>query len=239
MMDTIKDLANSDSQEVRGLRVRYIRDKILGLSRNKFSKRHKALEITVSTLQNWEDARYGGLTEKGARKLIEAFACEGIQCSLQWLLFGIGEAPPEARDYNLIVSGISTTKSSRDFTSETHVSFNDEETIAKELRYFHELHADALDAIVSDDGLSPYFEPGDYVAGIRLVGQEINKAIGLNCIVQTQQGQILVRKLEAGSQPGYYTLICTNPHTNEAQKLLDMKLFSVAPIVWLRKPIKI
>ncbi len=235
-MTNDKGPESTDSQEARGSRARYIRDKILGLSRNKFSKRHKDLELTVSTLQNWEDARYGGLTEKGARKLIEAYAREGIQCSLQWLLFGIGDAPPEVRDFNLIVENKATAQ----FPQSNASLVADEESIVKELRYFRELHIEAIDAIVNDDGLSPYFEPGDCVAGIRLTGQAINKAIGLNCIIQTHLGQILIRKLEAGTQPNLYTLTCTN---HEAQvpepQLFDVKLFSVAPIIWLRKPLSI
>ena len=236
----IENLRQGDSIEIRGQRVKYIRETILGLSRNKFSQRHKDLELTVSTLQNWEDARYGGLTEKGGRKLIEAFAREGVQCSLQWLLFGTGEAPPEARDFNLVIENITAKQAVQILADTGNKSLTDEESIAKELRYFRELHVDAIDAIVSDDGLSPYFEPGDCVAGIRLNGQDIRKAIGLPCIIQTQLGQVLVRKLEAGSQMGYYTLLCTNPHTQVKDiKATEVKLFSAAPIVWLRKPIRI
>lgn len=236
-MNNDKELESTDSQEARGIRARYIREKVLGLSRNKFSKRHKDLELTVSTLQNWEDARYGGLTEKGARKLIEAFAKEGINCSLQWLLFGIGDAPPEIRDFNLVVANIVGSKATADFPPSNLPRVTDEESIAKELRYFRELHVDAIDAIVNDDGLCPYVEPGDCVAGIRLTGQDIHRAIGFNCIIQTYTGQILVRKLEAGSEPGLFTLICTNLDTQVSDaKLLNVKLFSVAPIIWLRKP---
>jgi hypothetical protein len=223
---------NPDSAKERGNRVRYMRIELLHVSRNALVKKYTDL-LSMSAIQNWEDGRYGGLTEKGAKKLIEVFARENIDCSLQWLLYGIGSAPVN-------FSGIARfSLNSADIITDKQPPVTDEEAIHKELRFFKAIHVDTMDAIVRDDALSPILTIGDYVAGIRWTGKEINQAIGQLCIIQTYDGLFLTRKLEASPQPGYYKLVCTNLDTLLTLPLANnVKLFSVASIVWVRKPLK-
>ncbi len=83
----------SESQQLsiaQGNRVKYLR-KITHLSRRAFALKHG---ISPGTLQNCEDGRYlGGLTDKMAQTLILAFRTEGIECELNWLLYGEGQEP--------------------------------------------------------------------------------------------------------------------------------------------------
>jgi transcriptional regulator with XRE-family HTH domain len=213
------------SPESRGKRVRSIREH-LRLSRNDMQIKYG---ISAASLQNWEDARYGGLSEKGAKRLIIAFKAAGVECTLQWLLYGLGQAPLPGLVYGQELTPIASI-------AENAASY-DIMAIAKELRVFHQLHADAIDTMVADDGMLPYLDLGDYVAGQRYYGQDIAKAIGLNCIVQTASGQTLVRQLQLSEQKASYKLLCTNSAANADQLVIaDVQLFSAAPIIWIRKP---
>lgn len=49
--------------------------------------------IPVSTLQNWEAPRYGGMTDSGARRIIAVFRKMGLHVSFEWLMHGIGSDP--------------------------------------------------------------------------------------------------------------------------------------------------
>src|ERR1700732_705203 len=73
----------------RGNRARALRHS-LRFSRRKFCERYG---IAQATLQNWEDARYGGLSENGAHTLIRAYKNEGIDVAIEWLWYGIGNPP--------------------------------------------------------------------------------------------------------------------------------------------------
>jgi len=202
----------------RAERIRYLR-KLLDISREKFATKYG---IAYGSLQNWEDVRYGGLTENGACLLVPAFQAEGItSCSIEWLLYGKGEPPARQSFLDQFLAP----------------KIDDDRILAEELQLFAKLHPNSIDAKVVDDGLSPYLVQGDHVAGEKLFAEDIVKAVGKPCIVQTQAGLILIRKLESGGQAGCYDLVCTNSTTTVSPSLeKDVKLFSAAPIIWIRKP---
>lgn len=206
----------------RAKRIRALRE-AFGYSRNKFCEKHAKYGIKIGTLQAWEDARWNGVSEKGAATLVKIFKEEGINITVEWLLFGVGDNPLKHLERFRMASAI--TKISPD------------ETIAQELRFFHQLNEGAVDTVIADDGLAPWLMPGDRVAGKRLFEQEIEKAIEQPCIVQTLAGQVIVRWLKKGVEADHYTLICTNPNTTVNESILEnIKLFSAAPVLWVRKP---
>lgn len=228
------DNSNPNSAKARGQRLRYIREEMLGLSRKKFAERHANKKITVNNLQNVEDARFKGMKIEHVELLLPALEEEGIVCSKSWLLEGVGD-PPRFRSYLEQFTGEEPTQR----TSEVAVHDKpDDAAIAIELRAFHECHVDAVDAIVSDDALDPYFLTGDYVAGIRYTGDAIKNAIGLSCIIQTQTGQVFTRKLAMGKAKGYYTLTASE-FAKKSYTISDVKLFSAAPIIWWRRPLSL
>ncbi|MDF2868216.1 MAG: hypothetical protein K0S11_1686 [Gammaproteobacteria bacterium] len=209
-----------EQSKQRAERIRYLR-KLVDISREKFAKKHN---IAPGSLQNWEDARYGGLTESGACQLAPAFQAEGIiSCTIEWLLYGQGDKPTMSNFLDKFLAQ-PTVKP-------------DEAMLVEELQVFSKLHPNSIDIRVTDDGLAPFFMLGDHVAGEKLFNDDIQKAIGYACIVQTQAGSILIRKVEMGSQVGCYNLICTNPDTTIGNPIeTNIQLFSAAPIIWIRKP---
>ena len=198
----------------RANRVRTLRG-VLRLSRGYFEK----YDIPSQTLQGWEDPRWGNLTEKGAKKLAHAFQQEGLQVTVDWLMYGAGLDPLATR---IAESG-----------AVYHVPLTEQAIVAHELSTFQQHHPNAIDMIVQDEAMLPCLAPGDHVAGKRFFDQDMEQAYGFPCIVQTQTGMMLVRKVGKGSAPDMYTLTGTNPKISVER---DVKLFSVAPIMWIRKP---
>ena len=218
------------SREARAKRLKSLR-KMTRLSRNIFSSRYG---IPSGTLQNWESARFGGLTEKGAKNVLSAIRSEGIYCNFEWLMYGIGPGPQI------------TDKLFENTNTQTlnPTGYDDQETdidtqlaiIAQELLVFRKFNPDAIDFVVRDDGMEPLFILGEYVAGCRRYQKDISTAVGQNCIVQTAAGDLLLRYLRHGSAPDLYTLLCMNPTTRvERPAIYDIELTYVAPIIWTRR----
>jgi hypothetical protein len=212
---------NQSSKEERGKRLRYIRDEMLRMSRREFSNRHLDLKISQHALHNWEEARFSGLNETHANIILKALKKENVSCDKDWLLYGQGN-PPTFNALNEIA---------------TIGKFKETEIIANELRIFRASYVDAVDAIISDECLSPCFLTGDHVAGVRYTGNNIRKALGKVCIIQTYDGKVLIRKVTIGESDDFYNLLSTHPDFKNAHyELFDIQLFSAAPIHWWRRP---
>lgn len=217
------------SPVARGERLKQLR-KALRLSRKEIERLYgNKYSITAASIQGWETARYGGLTEKGAKAMVHVFADEGVTITLEWLLYGTDDKPQ--------IPFISARlKSDLTGTLSNNPQIADSEAIAKELLLFHQTHENVVDTVITDDAFSPYFQPSDYVAGIRLFALDLHKAIGHICIVLSYDG-LLVRQVEAGSTKERYNLKCLNPDSLQPT-IYDIQLLSAAPIVWWRRCIK-
>lgn len=212
--------------EARGKRLKSLR-MLAGLSRKMVEEKY---EISASTIQSWEDGKAGGLTEKGARRILNALREEGIQCSLNWLLYGIGVGPHVSDKIYIPIAEASEEQDLENY------SYPDRESaLVKELLVFRQSNADAIDMVVMDDSMEPFYSLGDYIGGKRRYAQEIAGAIGLDCIVETTMGEIMFRRLRRGSTSQCFTLTCINPNTLiEKITLYDVELHSAAPVIWHR-----
>ncbi len=144
-----------------------------------------------------------------------AFQAEGLDCTLEWLIYGKGEDPLLKAKSQLEEAAIPP--------------------INQEISLFHKLHPGSVDAIVSDESMESVLSKGDCVAGIRCFGEDIRKLIGSICIVQIQGGQLLVRQLMAGTQNNRYNLIAINSKSVSKPVMKNVELFSAARIFWIRK----
>ncbi len=210
------NLINPEELKNRGKRIKYLRKILRYSSAKAFGEK---CGIVESTFKSWEQGRHTGLTTNGALKIVEECQKEGVPCTLEWLLYGKGSDP------------VKSNTSALTLTFELD-SIN---IIQEELKIFHRFYSDAIDTIINDKGMEPCFSPGDHVAGIRYFEKDIPKLIGLNCIVQLHNGQLLVRKLLAGEKAEHYTLSCINPTIKENISK-NVRLFSAAYIIWIRKP---
>ena len=220
---------NDASPIERGKRLRYLRDDLLRLSRSRFGN---LFNIPGGTIQTWEDARHGGLSEKGAKKIVQGLQDEGIDCRLEWLLFGFGEQPRS----NFPWSAMNTSPKLESQSESTNEHSSVKAGIIQELQLFRQHYSNAIDTIVPDDAMMPSLFPGDYVAGDRYFDHDIIKTIGLPCIVQLMNGYTLVRIVEKEGKDGGHNLSCINPYPSDQPSILhDVTLFSAAPILWVRR----
>lgn len=206
----------------RGKRLKTAR-LMAGLTRKNLEKKY---HLSASTVQSWESAKAGGLTARGANRVIPILHQEGVFCSSKWLLYGIGNAPQPANIHIKI----------QEIDFNTPPELPEDDIIVQELVTFRELNGNVLDFIVNDDGMEPYFSLGDYVCGKRRTGEDIESIVGMDCIIETINNGTFLRRLKMGTRSGLYTLICTNPNTTVyVPTLYDQNLISAAPVIWQRK----
>ncbi len=206
----------------RGRRLETLR-KMTGLTRKNFEKKYS---VSASTIQSWEAAKAGGLTDRGAQRVIQIFRQEQITCTLDWLLYGIGSSPQQMGH---------TAGSMPDYLENVGQPLVEEKTITQELLVFRALHQKPIDLVVSDDGMEPYFKKGDYVAGKRRYLEEIPGLVGKNCIVVTSNNEVLLRRVKKSVRPGFYDLICINSNTRVyAPVIYEQQLICAAPVIWHR-----
>jgi hypothetical protein len=216
-----KTFKNQDVDAIaRGERAKLLRT-TLRLSRADCTRK---FNIPIGSLQTWEEAWQGGLTPKGAKRLIEAYAQEGLICSLEWLYDGIGPSPTFSHKEVVVVPD----------EGEKPKTKRPNEDIQQELILFHKHNENAVDTIISDDALAPHFQKGDLVAGVRFFDKDLKKAIGSLCIVETVSGDKLIGYLEIESISHNYSLFnCKNAEKKPIEK--HLKLFWAAPIIWTRR----
>jgi hypothetical protein len=224
--DTSK-LDSNNYKEARGERVRYLRETLLGLKRKKFCLRHPI--IGEGTLLNWEYARYGGLSMKGAYALQEIFQEEGIlNCTIEWLLHGIGETPTLMYTYQHL-------SHEKDFSTKASIEPEDEK-IKKEINLFYIHHPNAIHTIIADDLMQPHYNRGDYVAGIKCDLNNLEGLIRQACIIQTFEDTLLVRKIYPSDKKGRFILKANK--SNKTENNESVKILSAAPIIWIRRQVK-
>lgn len=198
-------------------------------TRREFEKKH---HISANTLQGWEQGK-NPLSEKGAKRVIEAFTREGLMCSPEWLLHGTGMPP---RPFEMLRIGV------RPVTIETpndieNLNLKEEEAIYKETQLFKELYPNAIVISITDDSMMPYFKEGDYIGGVQVRNDQLHNFTNQLCILELENNLILPRLLQRGSREDHlYTASCTNPSTNVSPlNLIDIKVISAAPIIWHRR----
>ncbi len=216
----MNDSKKTELDIARAKRVLSLR-KMTGLSRREFAKRYG---VAPGTLQHWEDVHGNGLTEKGARRLINALQSSGIYCSIEWLMQGTGRGPSTDSELHAIPAAYSAA--------------TENNNIIAELNLFYQHYKEAIDCTIIDDGMSPQFKINDRVAGNRHYGAAIAHCLYQECIVMTIEGDLLVRELRRSELPNHYTLACVNSRTSVAKPIIyDVELVSAAPVIWIRRVI--
>lgn len=140
----MKSMVKASSE--RAERLRKVRG-MTGLTRKSFSKKY---QIPVATIQNWEAPRFGGLSERGVRKMIQCLACEGVYVTHEWLMMGVGNGPHIAK--------VSVAMRSR-YREGFHLA-------AKEVDIPKTWYKKSIVFQLADDWLPPYFTSGNQFIGV-------------------------------------------------------------------------
>lgn len=85
---------------------------------------------------------------------------------------------------------------------------------------------------VQGASLLPVYRAGDVLIGAKRTGANVDNLIGLECIVETDTGQRVVRFLTRGQMRGRYTLRSANPANPD---IPDAKVVWAAAIEWVRR----
>lgn len=222
----------STQAQARGLRLKRLR-LLAGLTRQDLLIKYN---IKPNTLKSWEVGCYRGIPQESAKKMLAIYQQEGVICSLDWLMEGVGMVP------NVIAAFTSLDQKqmeSSSVISQSHIE-REEKQILTELMVFRKQHDNSVDCIVSDDTMEPCFLVGDRVAGVACSETAIDSLIGKICIVGLQDGILLVRCLMAGTKPHHYSLQALNPHTTALNATLkNNKLQFAAEVIWVRRKNKI
>ena len=208
---------------VRGKRLKSLRQ-MAGYTREKFWKNYA---IPAGTLQGWECGRFGGLTESGAKRFIKAIREAGIECSEDWLLYGIGPAPRPTDKLYLQDGGSNGSLAS-------HLEGVYDPNVLAELEVFKHHYPEAVYAVVQDRSMAPRFMQHECVAGVRRTGGAIASASGHDCIIELHNGNKLVRQFQLDQQPNRYNLVAAGSDIQSAVISQD-EIVCVAPVIWQRR----
>lgn len=216
---------NTENLATSGARLRRARF-LAGLTtRREFEQKYN---ISANTLQGWEQGK-NPLSEKGAKRVVEAFKGEGLMCTIDWLMHGTGMPP---RPFEALNTGIEQTNN----PTLSDLNLQEEESIYKETQLFKQNNPNAIVISVTDDAMVPHFHLGDYVGGVRLSHEELRPYLGNACIVELENNLIVPRYLHEGKEPGTYTLSSTNfKSTATPLTIIDTKITCAAPILWQRR----
>jgi hypothetical protein len=189
-----------------GARFRSARALAPDLNRKDFCERH---DINRYTMQSWENGLHVS-KGKNVEKFIDALAKEGIACSAEWLIDGIGEP---ARPFLL--------PATKENPAEAEEKSEHEDDFLLFFNYLSQHYAhlgkNLLWCSVADDAMAPKFRSGD-----RLIGYEISDSAELStaqfCIIDLQNNRTIVRKIIA-SKEAYLAIAC-----DERQPALSLSL---------------
>jgi len=209
----------------KGQRLQYVRE----LARFNRKDIAKIVNTSFYTYKGWEVGKHDGLIEPLARKLISILNTEGVDCSFEWLMHGIGDKPKKVRGYLA-----ESEESHKHKTSKTKQT-DEQQIIDEELKLFCKNCTNPLYLIITDDAMEPNFLPADIVAGEILPKRDYKKILGTPCIIQLKTGQLLLRLLQNGTEKNRYTLTCINPNTKSAFALTNVEIANLTSVLWYRR----
>ena len=208
-----------------GDRLKYIREKLLKLSR---ADVHKKYGLSPDTLAAWENGKIH-VSEKGIEKCINVYSAEHLIVSRAWVLTGEGLPPNFSFELNRYFESL-PTKQPTD-------KIDDVILIAKEIDYFRSLTSHSITGLIINEDMLPLYSRGDHVGGRLRYGGEIDSCVGKDCIVKTKDGAVYIRRIAKALQGKRYHLVCLNPASggNVEPVLFNVEIVCAAPIVWHRR----
>lgn len=229
-MNKTADGLGVNAAQMRAANLRLIRH-MTQLTVDELIKKYQAdYKISASAWKGWEHATRGGLSRRGASIVTAICVKEGIFFHPDWLYYNIGSPPRFA---------MAATRM-RSYASESFLALKQGKFIAEELSLFQQHYPEAIHMTVEDECMLPHFLPGDYVAGLPYTGQDIQKLIGQDCIVQTTDGRCLLRHLTDYQFDGSRAhLVCRNLNVKHTNIATEAGISFAAAVIWQRKQLMV
>jgi transcriptional regulator with XRE-family HTH domain len=216
---------NGVTYETPGRRLKYVREKLLKISRADVAKKHG---LSADTLAAWENEK-NPLTEKGLDRCIKIFNAENLIVSREWILTGEGIHPNFTFDLSRYFKTIPAENSNQ--------PVDDAILLAREIEFFRSLSSDSVTGLIANADMLPLYAQGDHVGGRFVYGDDIESCIGKDCIVHTKDGAVFIRRVVKNINNKSYNLVCLNPEWNGNPEpvMFDVEIEKAAPIIWHRR----
>lgn len=202
-----------DSPKARGLRLRELIE-LMRLKRYQFAEK---VGVSITSISLWVHATAGnGLTEEGAQKVVQAAKAEGYECSIPWLLYGIGDPPR--------FIGLARA-------AENHYAEDTSSDKRKEIDFFLSSSKEAVAIEITDNAMYPVYEKGDWVGGL---WQIANDSIDFKKkYIVSVNGLLQVRMIRKTNQPNIFDLYSLSFLENPSHPLeiKNIKLEKAAKII--------
>ncbi|MDB2592575.1 hypothetical protein N9Y17_02565 [Gammaproteobacteria bacterium] len=211
--------ATLERKIARGKRLATLRKMVA--SRKDFASKY---EISTGTLQNWERARFGGLTESGVDRMLEILKKEDITATYEWIWLGIGKGP--------VFSSLARKQKEKSTKKQT---INYEDALSNELEKLRSMYPNLTHTIVDSTDMIPHFLPGDTVAGVKVFGDDIEYCDGKYCIIEDEMRNKRVRLIRKSSLKDRFHLQIVNESLEKEVIETNVKLTNAAQIFWTRR----
>ncbi len=211
----------ADSPQARANRLKNIRKRLF-LTRKALGE---AAAVSPRNLENWEYARFNGISHKGALNIITGLNKLGHDCTVEWLMFGEPPAPSFLSANP--VGGVLTNTSKE-------TGFND--AINQEIDYLKNQYSNITFYKMHDSNMAPALLSGDHVAGLIVSKEDYPKYYGWVSIIKLKDGTTTIREFQEGAGKDHFTLISTNNRI-ENRQISNTEITILAPVVWVRRDI--
>jgi len=205
--DYHEDLGNSTLLK-KGDRIRYVREKLTGLSREEFCEN---VSISLYALKSWELGWKNGPNKSKMKTLISYLRELGINCSAEWIVDGTGTPPINFNNSDL-----------------EQISFKEVEVIGADIVRFKEINPGGIVTLVKDDAMIPFAHIGDYVCAV--VQNDIRKAINHACVLVDFNGNNYIRILRKSHGQNLFNLVSYNKKSMLPQKIVGVRVKEAAII---------
>lgn len=204
----ITDLLSDQASRLKKLRL------YLGLTRKDFEIK---FGISRHTLRAWESGEKT-FSDSAIMKVVDVLNDNGINCSYEWFVSGIGDSPI-------------LFKESSDFSSSVNFDPINEKTL-NEVLFYKQNNPDIEVLVVSDDRFTPLAHFGDYI-GLKSIDPE-NLSIYLGCIAYlnlpySNKYLYVINKDKDGNY--FFRLL----ESNIVIELTQIEFLKIKVIVWFKK----
>ncbi len=167
-----------------GARFRSARSLVPNLNRKSFCERH---EINRYTMQSWENGLHVS-KGKNVEKFIEALAKEGIACSSEWLIDGVGEpAKP-------FFEAQSTNTTPRPLEPEEDYEAKYDAFMDLLIKAHKKEGEHIIKVCLHDEAMAPKFRAGDWLLGLD-ISENPKKAHEKYCLIELGENRFVLRKV--------------------------------------------
>ena len=202
----------------QGKRLKQARE-LTHINRTLFSARHK---ISINSMNAWETGQTR-FSEDKAHLLCQALAADGVVTSVDWLMTGVGDEP---HTQNLA-------------KKDDKACMTEDNIINREIALIKQYYAPCFIYTVHDDSCLPLYQPHDVVGGMLLAEPTLDKLRGQICIVELMNNAKVIRRIDDYKDGNVWCLSIVNPQSQLSnQQVVELKLKSIAPIIWFRRPVQ-